>query len=227
MSEAGIRWRKRALPSAAAGALDDTARLLLRRRTLADSEGAPPKADEGSPSKLKPLRLPPSLSRAVSSKAARKDLFGGATKALREPLGRRLRRVRCLRGWFVVWDSAPFWKVKTPSVQPCLPRSNPCLTHLPSSPQIFPWVLSVLIMGVANFFCLWVALKVFDSTTVVNWAQSVSFSMLAAWGIQEPVVILIRNNLVCTRTVVRSSRYQTFEKVIVGPIVKVINELTS
>ena len=51
--------------------------------------------------------------------------------------------------------------------------------------------------------------------------------MLAAWGIQEPVVILIRNNLVCTRTVVRSSRYQTFEKVIVGPIVKVINELTS
>ena len=35
------------------------------------------------------------------------------------------------------------------------------------------------------------------------------------------------NNLVCTRTVVRSSRYQTFEKVIVGPIVKVINELTS
>ena len=73
----------------------------------------------------------------------------------------------------------------------------------------------------------WVALKVFDSTTVVNWAQSVSFSMLAAWGIQEPVVILIRNNLVCTRTVVRSSRYQTFEKVIVGPIVKVINELTS
>ena len=86
---------------------------------------------------------------------------------------------------------------------------------------------SLAIMGVANFFCLWVALKVFDSTTVVNWAQSVSFSMLAAWGIQEPVVILIRNNLVCTRTVVRSSRYQTFEKVIVGPIVKVINELTS
>ena len=49
-------------------------------------------------------------------------------------------------------------------------------------------------MGVANFFCLWIALKVFDVQPhlALDWVQSCSLSMVIAWGVLDPLVILLR-----------------------------------
>ena len=82
-------------------------------------------------------------------------------------------------------------------------------------------------MGVANFFCLWVALKVFDIQPhlALDWVQSCSLSVVIAWGVQDPLVILLRNNLRCTAGAIRSTKYQTIEKFIVVPVQRVIDQM--
>ena len=82
-------------------------------------------------------------------------------------------------------------------------------------------------MGVANFFCLWIALKVFDVQPhlALEWFQSCSISMGVAWLVQDPLVILARNNLRCTAGAIRSSKYQTIEKLVVVPLQKIIDQM--
>ena len=51
-----------------------------------------------------------------------------------------------------------------------------------------------------------------------SWIQSVCLSLAWAWAVQDPLVILVRNNLKCTKNIVRSKRYQIVEKFVVAPV---------
>ena len=49
--------------------------------------------------------------------------------------------------------------------------------------------------------------------------------MVIAWGVQDPLVIHLRNNLRCTAGAIRSTKYQTLEKFIVVPVQRVIDQM--
>ena len=49
--------------------------------------------------------------------------------------------------------------------------------------------------------------------------------MAVAWLVQDPLVILARNNLRCTAGAIRSTKYQTLEKFIVVPVQRVIDQM--
>ena len=49
--------------------------------------------------------------------------------------------------------------------------------------------------------------------------------MVIAWGVQDPLVILLRNNLRCTAGAIRSSKYHTIEKIVVVPLQKIIDQM--
>ena len=45
----------------------------------------------------------------------------------------------------------------------------------------------------------------------VTWIWALSLSLLTGWLVQDPLVIIIRNNLSCTKTIIRSKKYQVIE----------------
>jgi len=111
------------------------------------------------------------------------------------------REKRWLRPWFYcVWDSVRFWRV-------------------------FPWLVALSIVGVTNFFTLWVAMAAFYGETkhLESWLQSVAISFGWAWLVQEPLIVIGRSLLV--PQLVRSPTYQMAEKYIGGVISKITTQL--
>eukprot|EP00966_Prymnesium_polylepis_P141726 3272679-Prymnesium_polylepis.1 len=51
-----------------------------------------------------------------------------------------------------------------------------------------------------------------------QWLYSVVTSLAQGWFVFDPTVIVVRNNLSCTKTRIRTARYQTIEKFVVGPL---------
>lgn len=118
----------------------------------------------------------------------------------------RLRGVRALRCWFAMWDSPVFWRV-------------------------LPWTISLPLLGWLAFDTLLTCLVLTDLSpdpvaTNARFFQGVLFALLIGWCVQDPIVILVRNNLACTKGIVRSKRYQTLEKFVVGPIMTGIKALS-
>ena len=50
-----------------------------------------------------------------------------------------------------------------------------------------------------------------------TWLQAIGISLATGWLLQDPVIILVRNNLSCTKTIIRSKKYQVIEKFVVQP----------
>ena len=106
------------------------------------------------------------------------------------------------------------------------------LTALRLAPQrgsprfwnIFPWVVSGFLILVANFFTLIYALRyfAFSDPLMFAWLETVGISLALGFGIFDVVVILVRNNLNCTKVILQTRKYQVLEKFVVGPIVAVL-----
>jgi hypothetical protein len=109
--------------------------------------------------------------------------------------------VRCWRWWGGIWSgkggdaSVRFWGV-------------------------FPWVISVSMLMLFSFFSLYTAMSVFrdDTIYVVMWCEALGFSLMQGWLVQDVIVIVVRNNLACTKKRIRSHRYQILEKFVVAPL---------
>ena len=52
----------------------------------------------------------------------------------------------------------------------------------------------------------------------LSWFTTIACALSYSWAIQDPVVIFVRNNLSCTKRIVRTQRYQTLEKFFTGPL---------
>ena len=56
--------------------------------------------------------------------------------------------------------------------------------------------------------------------------QNVAMALAIGWFIQDPLVILARNNMKCTASIVRNKHYQTIEKFVVNPIMTLFRALS-
>lgn len=110
---------------------------------------------------------------------------------LEKPERRQLiqwRKYKACTPWFYcVWDSVRFWRY-------------------------FPWLFAVALIGVANFFTLWVGLAAFYGETerFEGWVQSVAISFGWAWLVQEPAVIFFRTVII--PHLIRSPSYLNCER---------------
>ena len=92
-----------------------------------------------------------------------------------------------------------------------------------SSPRfwrVFPWLVSTLFMATGSFGTLVIAQSVFreDREYVIAYVESLAISLLQGWFFWDVVVIVTRNNLSCTRTIIKNHRYQTVEKFVLAPL---------
>lgn len=93
----------------------------------------------------------------------------------------------------------------------------PCSAH-PSSSQfgsyrfwcIFPWVVSGFLILVANFFTLLYALRyfAFSDPLMFAWLETVGISLALGFGVFDVIVIIVRNNLNCTKVILQTRKYQ-------------------
>ena len=86
--------------------------------------------------------------------------------------------------------------------------------------QIYPWWLSLSLMGTSAFFTLWIGSKAFEGCPdlILDWWVTFVMGMLQTWLLWDVAIILVRNNLKLTRTRIRTVKYQTTEKVFVAPL---------
>jgi len=90
-----------------------------------------------------------------------------------------------MRWFFFVWDSDWFWIYA-------------------------PFPVAFAIAVVTNFFTLWFANKIFDEAPelIEEWFGAFMYAMGQAWCVQDPIIIIVRNNLSATKTIIRSNKYQ-------------------
>jgi len=95
--------------------------------------------------------------------------------------------------------------------------------------NILPWVVALTLLFSSSFYTVWVLLVIFDTSELPDsietpselmwqWLYSVVTSLAQGWFVFDPTVIVVRNNLSCTKTRIRTARYQTIEKFVVGPL---------
>ena len=94
--------------------------------------------------------------------------------------------------------------------------------------RVFPWsfTFSLIVMCHLNMF--FVTMRVFaefENAVFVGltWLQSVFISLAIGWFLQDPVVVIVRNNIKCTKKRIRSKAYQVVEKFIVQPFRLTLN----
>jgi hypothetical protein len=88
--------------------------------------------------------------------------------------------------------------------------------------RIFPWTFTAVIVTVCHVQTLFVATRIFamaeDPVAVGQvWVTSILIAFTIGWLVQDPIVILVRNHLSCTKTIIRSKKYQVIEKFVVIP----------
>lgn len=59
----------------------------------------------------------------------------------------------------------------------------------------------------------------------VVWLQAIGISLAIGWLLQDPVIIFVRNNLSCTKAIIRSKKYQVIEKYVVQPFRLAVNQV--
>jgi len=86
--------------------------------------------------------------------------------------------------------------------------------------SIFPWVISALLLVIANFFTLLYALRyfAFSIELMTAWLQTVGISLAIGFCFIDIVVIIVRNNINCTKVILTTRRYQVIEKFVVAPL---------
>ena len=57
------------------------------------------------------------------------------------------------------------------------------------------------------------------------WLQAIGVSLFIGWFIQDPIIIVVRNNLSFTKKIIRSKKYQVLEKFIVQPFRLAVNQV--
>ena len=87
----------------------------------------------------------------------------------------------------------------------------------------FPWVVSHTIAFLCHAQTLFVATSIFaqfeDPIAVgLTWLQAIGISLVVGWFVQDPLVIVVRNNLSCTKAIIRSKKYQVVEKYVLLPV---------
>ena len=62
---------------------------------------------------------------------------------------------------------------------------------------------------ICNFFTLYYLLDMFANypDAIGKWAGTLGLAFAQSWLVQDVIVILVRNNLACTKTIVRSWKY--------------------
>ena len=75
---------------------------------------------------------------------------------------------------------------------------------------IFPWTVTVASFAVCNVLVLLYALKYYahDTELLFGWLQSLAIAFAIGWLVFDPFIILVRNNLSCTKHVIKTRQYQ-------------------
>ena len=88
-----------------------------------------------------------------------------------------------------------------------------------------PWVVALVLIAGSDVLILLFGTAVFDdcpqaiatwSLPPRGWAWTVLLSLLQTWFILDPIFILLRNNISCTKGRVRTTKYQVAEKAAMG-----------
>lgn len=96
--------------------------------------------------------------------------------------------------------------------------------------RIFPWAFSYLIAFLCHAQTLFVTMRIFAEFEDPNavglvWLQAIGISLVIGWFLQDPIIILVRNNMNCTKTIIRSKKYQVIEKFVVQPFRLAVNQV--
>ena len=86
----------------------------------------------------------------------------------------------------------------------------------------FPWAFTLVLVVICHFQTLFVTMRIFAQypnaiEVGFTWLQAIGISLATGWFVQDPVIIIVRNNLSCTKTIIRSKKYQFIEKFVVQP----------
>ena len=95
--------------------------------------------------------------------------------------------------------------------------------------RIFPWALAYSLAAFCHIQTLFVTMRIFaefeDPVAMgMVWIQAIGMSMVVGWFVQDPIIILVRNNLSCTKAIIRSKKYQVMEKFVVAPFRLAVNQ---
>jgi hypothetical protein len=90
-------------------------------------------------------------------------------------------------------------------------------------------VLAYSLAAFCHLQTLFVTMRVFaefeDPIAMgVVWLQAIGISLAIGWLLQDPVIIFVRNNLSCTKAIIRSKKYQVIEKYVVQPFRLAVNQ---
>mgnify|MGYP006095892241 CR=1 FL=1 len=96
--------------------------------------------------------------------------------------------------------------------------------------RIFPWAFSFSIAIFCHLQTLFVTMRIFAEFEDPNaiglvWLQSLGTSLVIGWCFQDPIIIVIRNNMNCTKTIIRSKKYQVLEKFVVQPFRLAVSQI--
>ena len=88
--------------------------------------------------------------------------------------------------------------------------------------RTFPWVFTFTLSAFCHVQTLFVTMRIFAEFEDPNamgrvWLQTIGVSLIVVWTLQDPLIIIVRNNLTCTKTIIRSKKYQIIEKFILQP----------
>jgi hypothetical protein len=165
----------------------------------------------GAYSENEPL-TPGRRSGSRSSASARKqsdEEVGGEVVPPPEPPPKlpRRRGPRCCGCWKQMCASVLFWR-------------------------LFPWMFAYSIAAVCHLQTLFVATRIFaefeDPVAVATvWLQSIVVSLFIGWLVADPTVIITRNNLKFTKTIIRSKKYQVIEKYVTIPFRYLVGRVSS
>ena len=96
--------------------------------------------------------------------------------------------------------------------------------------RIFPWALCIFLGVFCHLQTLFVTMRIFAEFEDPNamgllWIQAILTSMAIGWFFQDPIIIVVRNNMNCTKTIIRSKKYQVLEKFVVQPFRLMVNQI--
>ena len=95
--------------------------------------------------------------------------------------------------------------------------------------RTFPWAMAYTLATFCHVQTLFVTMRIFaefEDPIAMGWVwiQAIGVSMGVGWFVQDPIIIMVRNNLNCTKAIIRSKKYQVLEKFVVAPFRLAVNQ---
>ena len=193
----------------------EAAALGTPRRDVAAAQSDPaPASEEMREEEQKPIRgsRRRSITKALSMKRAK--VAAAACVALPDVVADKVTEVAAKRApgplrrcWGAICGSVLFWR-------------------------LFPWTFCFALSGFCHLQTLFVTMRIFaefeDPVAIgLTWVQSLGISMGIGWFLQDPVIIIVRNNLSFTKTIIRSKKYQVLEKFVVSPFRLAVSQVAN